>query len=115
VDDATPEMNRPVKTSIIKIVSADGSVGGAIVATCVTCTPGAYDALGQEDNRNRRPASPTPIARKLMLLDITITRPDETRCALPTRRGSTERHRLTPALVGTLLISCGARHICPPP
>ena len=35
-----------------------------------------YNALGQEDNRNRRPASPAQIARKLMLLDIVIGRPD---------------------------------------
>jgi len=35
-----------------------------------------YHALGQEDNRNRRPVSPAQIARKLMLLDIVIGRRD---------------------------------------
>lgn len=37
-----------------------------------------YRALGQEDNRNRRAASPDSIVRKLMLLDFVIGRPSVT-------------------------------------
>jgi hypothetical protein len=37
-----------------------------------------YHALRQEDNRNRRPVSLAQIARKLMLLDVVIGRPEVT-------------------------------------
>ena len=37
---------------------------------------GLYRALAQRDNRNRRRVSPAAIARKLMLLDYVLTRPD---------------------------------------
>ena len=35
-----------------------------------------YEAIGQGDNRNRRPTSPALIARKLMILDYVLTQPD---------------------------------------
>ena len=35
-----------------------------------------YRAIAQDDNRNRRVASPALIARRLMLLDVVIARPD---------------------------------------
>ena len=35
-----------------------------------------YRAIGQDENRNRRHASPALIARKLMLLDVVLTQPD---------------------------------------
>jgi hypothetical protein len=34
-----------------------------------------YGAIGEEDNRNRRPASAAQMARKVMLLDVVIGRP----------------------------------------
>src|SRR4051812_32141722 len=37
---------------------------------------GLYRAIGEEDNRNRRPVSAAQIARKLMLLDFVLSRPD---------------------------------------
>ena len=35
-----------------------------------------YEAIGQEENRNRRCTSPALVARKLLLLDFVISRPD---------------------------------------
>jgi hypothetical protein len=35
-----------------------------------------YEAIGQDDNRNRRRTSPALIARKLMLLDFVLAHPD---------------------------------------
>lgn len=39
---------------------------------------GLYRAIGEEDNRNRRPVSPAQIARKLMVLDYVLSRQDLT-------------------------------------
>lgn len=39
------------------------------------CGSGIYDAIGQDDNRNRRHSSPALMARKLMLLDYVLGHP----------------------------------------
>src|SRR5207244_4279147 len=51
----------------------------------VTSRP-LYRALEQEDNRNRRRTSAAQIARKLMLLDFVLSRPDVTWYATETEK-----------------------------